>query len=314
MQEGPGLMTQRTKNDHPQTLPRMKIDLQEILQRLEYVDFGEADARRLRAIAPLVRAFADDATRVFFDSLRLHSPHNGLVQDQRQMETAQQIKRSHLLAMVEGKYGTDYVADRLRLGQIYGSAGIEPPVFLGAYQAFIAAVGRRLMQQDPADAPGAFENFLSFRKVAFFDLSLIVDVMVFDREQVIQMQQQAIRELSIPILRIREHLLMLPLIGTLDPQRMAQLSERLLDAIRRFRARVVLLNVTGVPVVDAETGNSLLRVIAAGELLGARTILTGMSEEVCHTLIRLGVDLRKLNAVGDLQHGLEEADRLLNHR
>jgi rsbT co-antagonist protein RsbR len=292
----------------------MKIDQQEILRRLEYVDFGEADARRLRAIAPLVRAMVDEATRVFFDSLLLHSPDNRLVQDQRQLDAARQIKRAHLLAMVGGHYGIDYVEDRLHLGRIYAGAGIEPAVFLGAYQAFIAAVGRRLMQHDPADAPRAFESFLSFRKLAFFELSLIVDVLVFDREQVIQMQQQAIRELSIPILRIREHLLMLPLIGTLDPQRMTQLSDRLLEAIRDSRARVVVMNVTGVPVVDVDAGNSLLRVIAAGELLGARTILTGMSEEVCHTMVRLGVDLRKLNAVGDLQHGLEEADRLLNHR
>jgi len=292
---------------------RMKIDEQEILRRLEYVDFSEVDVRRLRAMAPLVREMADEATRVFFDSLLLHSPNNRLVQDPQQLEAAQRLKRAHLLAMVEGHYSTDYVDDRLRLGQIYAGAGIEPPVFLGAYQAFIAAVGRRLLQHDPADAPGAFENFLSFRKLAFFDLSLIVDVLVFDREQVIQMQQRAIRELSIPILRIREHLLLLPLIGVLDQQRITQLSEGLLDAIRRFRARVVVMNVTGVPALDLDAGNSLLRVIAAGELLGARTVVTGMSEEVCQTLIRVGVDLRKLHSVGDLQHGLEEADRMLNH-
>src|SRR5262249_57487282 len=94
----------------------------------------------------------------------------------------------------------------------------------------------------PADAPAAFENFLSFRKLAFFDLSLIMDVLVFDREQVIQMQQQAIRDLSIPILRIRENLLMLPLIGTLDQQRMIQLSDRLLEPIPRFPPRVLVLN------------------------------------------------------------------------
>src|SRR5215510_3333045 len=98
---------------------RMKIDQQEILRRLEYVDFGELDVRRLRAMAPLVQAMADDATRVFFDSLLLHSPRNRLVQDQEQLEAAQRLKRAHLLAMVEGDYGTDYVEDRLRLGLIY---------------------------------------------------------------------------------------------------------------------------------------------------------------------------------------------------
>src|SRR5262245_31339512 len=133
------------------TTQRLTIDEQEIMRRLEYVDFGEADVRRLRAMAPLVREMADEATRVFFDSLLLHSPHNRLVRDQPQLEAAQRLKRAHFLAMFEGHYGTDYVDDRLRLGQIYSGAGIEPPVFLGAFQAFIAAVGRRLMRRDPAD-------------------------------------------------------------------------------------------------------------------------------------------------------------------
>jgi rsbT co-antagonist protein RsbR len=81
--------------------------------------------------------------------------------------------------------------------------------------------------------------------------------------------------------------------------------------VRQHRAKVVVLNITGVPMVDAEVANSLLRAISAAALLGARTVVTGMSDEVCQTLVKLGLDLGKLNAVGDLERGLEEGYRLL---
>jgi rsbT co-antagonist protein RsbR len=293
---------------------RPGIDGQEIHRRLRCVGFEPADLARIRGIAPTITQAADALTDGFFESLGRLSDARRLFDDPHRLYAARQLKRAHLIDMLGGSYGREYVQDRLRLGQIYSDAGIEPSVFIGAYQGFVAAVGRRVMEQASVAPAEGFENFLSFRKVAFFDLSLIVDILVFQREQVIQRQQRAIRELSIPILRIRDHLLMLPLVGILDAPRAAWLSEKLLEAVRTHRAKVVVLNITGVPMVDAEVANSLLRSIAAASLLGARTIVTGMSDEVCQTLVGLGLDLSKLNAVGDLERALEEGYRLLGLR
>jgi rsbT co-antagonist protein RsbR len=292
---------------------RSGIDGQEIHRRLRYVGFEAADLARIRAVAPSIAQAADALTDVFFEALGRLSDARRLFDDPHRLHTVRQLKRAHLIDMLGGSYDRAYVEDRLELGQIYFEAGIEPSVFIGAYQRFLAAVGRCLMEQDVGPME-AFENFLSFRKVAFFDLSLIVDILVLQREQVIQRQQRAIRELSIPILRIRDHLLMLPLVGIIDLPRAAWLAEKLLEAVRTHRAKVVVLNVTGVPVIDAGVANSLLRSISAAALLGARTIVTGMSDEVCQTLVGLGLDLSKLNAVGDLERGIEEGYRMLGLR
>jgi rsbT co-antagonist protein RsbR len=136
---------------------------------------------------------------------------------------------------------------------------------------------------------------------------------VQERERVIRQQQEAIRELSTPVLQVRERLLILPIIGVLDSQRARQLTEQLLRAIRANRAKVVVIDITGVPTIDSTVANHLVQTVEASRLMGASVIITGLSSEIAQTLVTIGVDLSKVNAVGDLQGGIEEAERLLGY-
>ena len=137
---------------------------------------------------------------------------------------------------------------------------------------------------------------------------------VQERERTIREQQEAIRELSTPVLQVRERLLILPMIGVIDPQRARQLTEQLLRGIRRQRARVVVIDITGVAEMDSNVANHLVLTVEASRLLGAKVIVTGLSPEIAQTLVNIGVDLTKMNTVGDLQGGIEEAERVLGYK
>jgi rsbT co-antagonist protein RsbR len=137
---------------------------------------------------------------------------------------------------------------------------------------------------------------------------------VEERERVIREQQAAIRELSTPVLQVRGRLLILPIIGVLDSQRARQLTEQLLGAIQTNRAKVVVIDITGVASIDETVANHLVQTVEASRLMGASAILTGLSSEIAQTLVDLGVDLGSMRTVGDLQGGLEEAERLLGYR
>ena len=136
---------------------------------------------------------------------------------------------------------------------------------------------------------------------------------VQERERIIRQQQEAIRELSTPVLQVREQLLILPIIGVLDSQRARQVTEQLLRAIRANRAKVVVIDITGVPTIDSTVANHLVQTVDASGLMGASVIITGLSSEIALTLVTIGLDLSKMNAVGDLQGGIEEAERLLGY-
>lgn len=137
---------------------------------------------------------------------------------------------------------------------------------------------------------------------------------VQERERIIREQQEAIRELSTPVLRVRDQLLILPIIGLIDPLRARQLTELLLHGIRNNRAKVVVIDITGVPAMDTSVATHLVQTVEAARLLGATTIVTGLSPETARTLVTIGVDLSKMNAVGDLQGGIEEAEKLLGYQ
>jgi rsbT co-antagonist protein RsbR len=137
---------------------------------------------------------------------------------------------------------------------------------------------------------------------------------VDERERVIRQQQDSILELSTPVLQVRERLLILPIIGVFDTQRAGQLTEQLLGAIRSHRAKMVVVDITGVADVDEAVADSLVRTVDASRLMGAEVIITGLSSKIAQTLVTIGVDLGKMRTAGDLQGGIEEAERELGFR
>ena len=126
--------------------------------------------------------------------------------------------------------------------------------------------------------------------------------------------EEAVRALSTPVLPIRERLLILPLIGVVDSTRALQLTEQLLRSIRAYRAKAVVIDITGVPIVDSKVANHLLQTVEAARLMGASVIVTGISPEIAQTLVRLGLDLSRLRTRTDLMGGLEEAEQLVGYQ
>ena len=119
-----------------------------------------------------------------------------------------------------------------------------------------------------------------------------------------------VRELSTPVIPVYQGILALPLIGTIESSRSAQIMEALLAAVAQDKASVVILDVTGVPVVDSSTADHLLKATRAASLLGARCVLSGISPAVAQTMVQLGVDLRGVMTCRNLQASVAYALRL----
>ncbi|WP_437876024.1 PAS domain S-box protein [Sorangium sp. So ce513] len=127
------------------------------------------------------------------------------------------------------------------------------------------------------------------------------------QEQVIQAQQDALRELSTPLVPLAEGVVAVPLIGTLDRSRAQQAMEKLLDGIVQHQFHTAILDVTGVKDVDAESADALLRIARAARLLGAQLMLTGIGPDTAQTLVDLGVDLSGITTRSTLQSGIAHA-------
>ena len=132
--------------------------------------------------------------------------------------------------------------------------------------------------------------------------------------KIINEQRQSILELSTPLLSARDRSLIVPIVGILDAQRARKLSEQLLTGIKLHRARVVVIDMTGVPELETVAANFLNQTITAARFLGAEVILTGMVPEIAEPFILLGIDLSKISMFEDLKSGVARADEILGRK
>jgi rsbT co-antagonist protein RsbR len=127
------------------------------------------------------------------------------------------------------------------------------------------------------------------------------------QQRVIDAQRTALRELSTPLIPISDEVVIMPLIGTIDSQRAQMVMETLLDGVARYKADLVILDITGVSVVDTQVAQAFIQAAQAVKLLGAQVMLTGIQPQIAQTLIHLGVDLGGIQTRGSLQVGIQSA-------
>jgi rsbT co-antagonist protein RsbR len=229
-----------------------------------------------------------------------------------QMEADQlKSKRQTEAAMRDGQW-QPLMDDIREQGSHYARMGLPFQSWFTIVTAAQKVVVEKLFEVYGKD-PDRLQAILLALNKWFFDITLarIGETYLDTREHVIKQQQEAIKELSTPVLPLRSGLLLLPVIGVIDSARARQLTEQLLDGIRAHRAKAVVIDLTGVPAVDSAVANHLLQTVRAAKLLGANAVVTGISTENAQTLTRIGVDLTGLITTSDLQSGIDEAEWIL---
>jgi anti-anti-sigma regulatory factor len=116
-----------------------------------------------------------------------------------------------------------------------------------------------------------------------------------------------VEELSTPVIPIFEDTVALPLVGSVDSSRAERITANLLEGISQRRAKIAIIDITGVPAIDTAVVNSLMKAVQAAELMGCQVVLTGIRPEIAHTLVILGVDLGEVVTLRNLQSGIEYA-------
>lgn len=292
----------------------MEINERDVARRKEFLEFREEDAAILRKLNEIAQKYADPVIEDLYRHFLSFEETRAFFRDPHVLERVKRLQKEYFLRLTQGDYDADYVANRLRIGTVHERINLAPKWYLGAYNFYLRAVGKRLQEAFAKKPEEAFSAFLSLMKLVFLDIGLAMDTYIFARDSTMRKQQEAIRELSTPVLQIRERLLLLPIIGVIDSQRARLITGGLLESIRANRAKVVVMDVTGVATIDSRVANHLLQTVTAARLMGATVIVSGLSPEVAQALVALGIDLAKLNTVGDLQGGIEQAERMLGYR
>jgi len=212
---------------------------------------------------------------------------------------------------------------------------VAPPEYAAKFQAddrsVIESARSRLNYEESSTSPDGAPQWFRTSKMPLRDADgNVIGVLGFfqdvteqklaaaERErlqqQVIDAQRHALQELSTPLIPIMDQILVLPLVGSVDSARSADVMRAVLKGITDYRAKIIIVDITGVPLVDTGVADHLNRTLQAARLKGARTIITGVSDAVAETIVDLGIDWSRIETMRDLQSGLMLALQSLGYR
>lgn len=293
-------------------MKRLKLDDDEIRRRRRFYGIEDADLARLAALRPVAERHMAAMIDAFYEVLLGDPDTRAYLEDP---ELLARLKRSHqryFLGLFSGRCDAGYVEERLRVGVAHERIGLPAKWYLGAYSHYLAlATGVFVHELAPEEAEAARQ---SLKRLVFFDITLAIDTYTQAQVDAVARHRAAIEELSTPVIRVYDRVLLLPLVGTIDSVRAQQVMETILRRVSEQEAKVLILDIAGVPVVDTQVADHLLRATAAVRLLGATTILTGISPQVARTVIELGVDISAMHTRSRLADGIELALSLIGRK
>ena len=293
----------------------MNISEQELEHRKQFLQFGPEDEERLRQLGPVSEGYAEAVIEAFYEHLLSFPEMKAFFPDAELLARVKARQKAYFLRLAQGNYDLDYVEERLKIGAVHEQIGLPVKYYLSMYNFYLREVWKHIFAMDSQHPDETTAIFFSLMKLTFFDISLAIDTYIDSRERTIKaLQQEVIQELSTPVLPFREGMLLLPIIGQIDSQRARQLTEHLLQSIRDNRAKVIVIDITGVATVDSRVANHLVQTVDAARLMGAKVVISGISPEIALTMVTLGIDLGPVYTVGDLQNGIEHAEQLLGYR
>ena len=131
----------------------------------------------------------------------------------------------------------------------------------------------------------------------------IIEAYSMEWERTVNLQKIALQELSAPLIPVVDKISIMPLVGTIDTERARLIMENLLEGVVKQRAEVVLLDITGVPVVDTMVAHHIIQAADAVRLVGAKCMLVGIRPEIAQTIVTLGINLSEFTTTSTLQRG-----------
>ena len=291
----------------PDYMAILKLDDEELRRRLAFYELTEEDFNRLTNLKSFAERWTQDITDGLYELIMGQQESREFFPDQATLTRVKKLQNKYFVGLFSGTYDLNYVRDRLLVGMAHERIGMPPKLYLGAYRRYLALIQAKLLDHFKGNIDEAAKALGSIRKIIFFDMSIAIDTYIAANLETMTRHQAAIRELSTPVIKVHDRILLLPIVGTVDTQRAHQIMETVLVQVVEQQAKVMILDIAGVPVVDTKVADHILKTTAAVQLLGSQTILTGISASVARTVVQLGVEITRMHTRAKLSEGIELA-------
>jgi rsbT co-antagonist protein RsbR len=283
-----------------------KSTIAEILSKF---DLREADFQRIRAAAPVLKRQLDEFIADFYKWMAQHREYQVFfASNPSRLERVKQLQRVNWITFLEAQVDEAWFDARRHVGAVHAHIDLPNDIYFAGM-----ATSANLMIDRLRKAKGEVKDLdptiESLNKLMFLDAFVVIEEIARINREKISAGSKALMEMSTPVTPIWEGILLLPLLGILDSQRTQDVMNKTLAKISESRAKVFVMDISGVSAMDTAVANQLLKITKATQLMGCETILSGLSPAIARTLVELGVNIGEVRTTATLRDSFELALR-----
>jgi len=268
-----------------------EVSLEEWERRKEFVSFTEEDAALLRELRPIAESYADEVIDGLYKKFIQFPETKAFFPDEKTLNRVKALQKDYFLGLTRGEYGADYLTNRLFIGRVHQMIKLSPRWYMGAYSIYKQLVFPKVIEASKHDLEKCKRILMALIRLISLDQEIAVTTYIMASELVITRQSEEIVELSTPVMQIWDQVLALPIIGTLDSNRAQTVMDSLLNRIAETGARIAIIDITGVPIVDTGVAQYLIKAVTASRLMGAECIISGIKPHIAEAIVQLGLTL-----------------------
>ena len=276
----------------------------EIIRRLEIT---EEDLAAVRRFGTTVMHRMEDYNRLFYAWMAEQPEWTIFFGDPDRLRHVQKRQIDHWRDLFEVERIDDaFVERRVRVGEIHARIGLSMPAYFAGIDRSLQIFFRDLQEGRLTDQEMNTLG-LSVTKLLHADVTLVLDAYNRATSQKISEQANALMEMSTPVTALWDNILMLPVVGIIDSNRAQDIMKAVLRSISDSRAKVFIMDISGVPVVDTAVANHIIKITRATRLMGCQSVLSGVSPTIAQTVVELGIDIGGIVTKATLRDALESA-------
>ena len=265
-------------------------------------DIDAADLDAVREMGVALKSHRSAMIDDFYAWLENEPEFDEFFRDDNHVKRVHGLQGRYWDQFFEADVAQAYVDSRMRVGKVHAHIGLPLPSYFVAMNKFLSLL-TRYVEAKGGDA--ALERTIrSVTKLLHLDTMLVVESFSVVTAEIIAEQHNALAEMSTPVTSIWDDILMLPIVGIIDSKRAEDVMTAVLTKIAETRARVFILDISGVAVVDTAVANHLIKVTKATKLMGCESVISGLSPAIAQTIVDLGIDTGTVETTSTLRDAL----------
>ena len=288
-------------------MTQTQTNISEILNKF---DLQEADFQRIRAVAPLLKDQLDSFIDDFYTWMQKHPEYQVFFgSNPARLDRVKQLQRANWVNFLDAHVDQSWVDARRHVGAVHAHIELPNDIYFAGMSVSSNLMADRL--RNSIHVKNLNETIASLSKLMFLDAYVVIEEIARINREKISASAKTLMEMSTPVTPIWEGILLLPLLGLLDSQRTQDVMNKTLSKISESRAKVLMMDISGVSTMDTAVANQLLKITKATQLMGCETILSGLSPAIARTLVELGVNIGEVRTTATLRDSFELALRAI---